>query len=98
MQKKNLVVPVLLSFFLGGLVPATAAAGETGVAECDAYITQMTACLGKISPEMKDAMEQGLNASKASWKALAATPQGKESLKSTCKAVTDALKSNPMCK
>jgi hypothetical protein len=46
----------------------------------------------------KAAMEQGFKASKDAWKQAASTPQGKEGLKTACKAAADALASNPACK
>ena len=77
---------------------AAAAGGDIGVAECDDYIKKMAACMDKMPAASKTAMEQGFKASKDAWKQAAATPQGKDSLKTACKAAGDALASNPMCK
>jgi hypothetical protein len=82
--------------------PAAPAAGggggDIGVAECDDYIKKMEGCLGKMPAASKAAMEQGFKASKDAWKQAAATPAGKEGLKTACKAAADALSQNPMCK
>ena len=79
--------------------PAAAAAGsDIGVVECDDYLKKMEACLGKMPAASKAAMEQGFKASKDAWKQAAATPAGKEGLKTACKAASDAMASNPMCK
>jgi len=72
--------------------------GDIGVAECDDYLKKMNDCLGKMPAEAKAAQEQAFKASKDAWKAAAATPQGKEGLKTGCKAALDALAQNPMCK
>ena len=77
---------------------APAAGGDIGVAECDDYIKKMTACVDKMPAASKAAMEQGFKASKDAWKQAASTPQGKEGLKTACKAAADALASNPACK
>src|SRR5688572_21067022 len=76
-----------------------AASGDSvGVAECDDYLTKMEACLGKMPAEAKAAQEQAFKQSREAWKQAAATPQGKDGLKTTCKASLDALAQNPMCK
>lgn len=75
-----------------------AAGGDVGVAECDDYIKKMEGCMGKMPAEAKTAMEQGFKQSKDAWKQAAATPQGKEGLKTACKAALDALANNPACK
>ncbi len=77
---------------------AVAAGGDIGVAECDDYLKKMEACMGKMPAASKAAMEQGFKASRDAWKQAAATPQGKESLKTSCKAAADAMAANPMCK
>jgi len=77
---------------------APAAGGEIGVAECDDYLKKMEACMGKMPAATKTAMEQGFKASKDAWKQAAATPAGKDSLKTACKAAADAMAANPACK
>lgn len=62
----------------------------TGVAECDAYFKAAEACVRK-NPTMKDAMEPTMQEHHETWKKYATTAQGKQSLKTTCKAATDAL-------
>lgn len=61
-----------------------------GVAECDAYFKAVETCIGK-NPAMKAAMEPAMKQNRQAWKQAAATPQGKEGLKTGCKAATDAL-------
>ena len=75
-----------------------AGGGDVGVQECDDYIKKMEACMGKMPAEAKAAMEQGFKQSKDAWTQAAATPQGKEGLKTACKAALDALANNPACK
>jgi hypothetical protein len=81
-----------------GAPAAAAAGGDIGVPECDDYIKKMAGCLDKMPAASKAAMEQGFKASKDAWKQAASTPQGKEGLKTACKAAADALASNPACK
>ena len=82
--------------------PAAAApvagGGDVGVQECDDYIKKMEGCMGKMPAEAKTAMEQGFKQSKDAWRQAASTPQGKEGLKTACKAALDALANNPACK
>jgi hypothetical protein len=74
------------------------AAGAIGVAECDEYIKKFDACLAKMPAAAKPAQEQASKQLRDGWKAAAATPQGKEGLKTGCKAALDSLAQNPMCK
>jgi hypothetical protein len=62
----------------------------TGVAECDAYFKAAEACVRK-NPTMKEAMEPTMQEHHETWKKYATTAVGKEALKTTCKAATDAL-------
>jgi hypothetical protein len=62
-----------------------------GVAECDDYFKALDNCVSK-NPAMKAAMEQSRKTNRDAWKQAASTPQGKEGLKTGCKAATDALK------
>lgn len=76
-----------------------ASAGESvGVAECDEYLTKMEACIAKMPPENRAAQEQAFKHSREEWKKTASSPQGKESLKVTCKAAVDAMTRDPMCR
>jgi hypothetical protein len=64
---------------------AQAAAGATGVAECDEYLTKVMACVeDKIPAAQKDMIKQQIDASKASWAAVT----DKAALAKTC---TDAM-------
>jgi|HubBroStandDraft_2_1064218.scaffolds.fasta_scaffold664818_2 hypothetical protein len=63
---------------------------KIGVAECDDYFKAAEACMRK-NPTMKAAMEPNMRQNHEVWKASARTAQGKEALKTTCKASTSAL-------
>jgi hypothetical protein len=77
----------------------TAAAGESvGVAECDEYITKMEACMGKMPAEAKAVQEAAFKQARDGFKTGASTPEGKAALKTSCKAMVDALANNPACK
>lgn len=72
---------------------ATVADGEFGVKECDDYIRNYLACVDSKVPEAARAMvRQSLDQAKVQWKQAAATPQGKASLASGCKAANDAAR------
>jgi hypothetical protein len=64
---------------------AQAAAGATGVAECDDYLTKVMACVeDKIPAAQKDMIKKSIDDSKASW----ASVTDKAGLAKTC---TDAM-------
>lgn len=75
-------------------VTPAAATGEIGVAECDQYIKDMTACLGTMDAATKAAMETSFKATADAWRAAAATPEGKAGLAMGCKAALSAIPAN----
>ena len=46
----------------------------------------------------KSTAEQGFKTQKDAWRAAAATPQGKEGLKTGCKMALESLSQNALCK
>jgi hypothetical protein len=69
--------------------PGAAAAGTTGIAECDAYFAKIESCRG-VPPSTRSAL---IDAAKAMRKSIAqaTTPEMKEAIRESCKAATDAL-------
>jgi hypothetical protein len=72
---------------------AVAAAGgaavDTGVPECDAYLTKVMACIkDKVPAAQRKMMEDGIAQSKASWAAVT----DKTALAAQCKAASDQAK------
>jgi hypothetical protein len=68
---------------------AKAAAGATGVAECDEYLTKVMACVEDKIPEAQRAMiKKSIDDSKAQW---AAVPD-KAALATQCKTAMDQAK------
>jgi hypothetical protein len=63
---------------------------KIGVEECDAYFKAAAACMRK-NPTMKAAMEASAKQNNDVWKGYVKTQQGRDGLKTTCKAATDAL-------
>lgn len=64
---------------------------ETGVPECDQYLTKVMACVKDKVPEAQRKMlEDGINQSKASW----ASVTDKTQLAATCKAAMDQAKAS----
>jgi hypothetical protein len=76
----------------------TSAGGEIGVAECDEYIAKYSLCIAKMPATTKPTAEAGFKSQVDAWKAMAATPEGKATLKTMCKPTLDNLASNPLCK
>jgi hypothetical protein len=74
--------------------PAAApAAASVGVAECDDYLTKISACLNDKVPEaQRAAFQSGLDQSRNAWAQPAATPQGKAALATACKTALDQSK------
>ena len=73
--------------------PAAAGAPNTGVAECDEYITKYEACVSAKVPEAaRAAMMQGFDAQRSSFKQAASTEAGKATLPGTCKQALDTAK------
>lgn len=70
-------------------------APDTGVAECDEYITKYEACLTKIAkaaPQVEPSMKQAFEAQRTSFKTAAANPQSKATLATTCKQAIETAK------
>jgi hypothetical protein len=68
-----------------------AAAGDTGVAECDAFLKQYKCVVSKM-PAGKEAAEQAMKTMTDAWKQAAANPQAKAALADTCKKAAEAQK------
>jgi hypothetical protein len=63
----------------------TGAASEYGVPECDSYMKAWQACVdSKVPAEYRAQYKTAFDASKASYTAAAATPQGKAGLAQMC--------------
>jgi hypothetical protein len=69
---------------------ATAAGESIGVSECDDYLKKFDECSAK-NPALKASMGDSVKQYREGWKAAAATPQGRESLKSKCKSSIEQL-------
>ncbi len=68
-------------------------ADSVGVPECDDYISKYERCINSKVPEMaRGALKTAFDQTRASWKAAAATPEGKQGLAMGCKAAADASK------
>jgi hypothetical protein len=82
----------------GGGGGGSGGSANTGVQECDDYITKYEACIGKMDPAAKAAAQPAFQAQRDGFKQSASTPEGKSVLKGTCKQLLDGLASNPACK
>lgn len=71
--------------------PAATASAGMGVPECDEYLTKVMACVKDKVPEaQRKMMEDGINASKASWAAVA----DKTQLAASCKQAMEQAKAS----
>ncbi len=71
-----------------------AAAGGTGLADCDAYVAAMDKYLAcdKIPQAARDAAKQGADAMKSAWGDVGALPDDvKKQTNDACKSAVDAL-------
>ena len=72
----------------------TTTASVTGVAACDEYLARVEKCMNNphVPEASKAAYKQSLEQNRNAWKQAAATPQGKASLETSCKAALDGAK------
>lgn len=68
----------------------TASGESIGVSECDDYLKKFDECSAK-NPALKASMGDNVKQYREAWKAAAGTPQGKESLKGTCKSSAEMI-------
>jgi hypothetical protein len=68
-----------------------AAADTIGVPECDNYVKKYMECVGSKVPEVaRGQFKTAFDATVASWKQIAATPEGKTGLAAACSQATTA--------
>lgn len=74
--------------------PVATATFDTGVAECDDYLTKYTACIDQHVPEaMRSTFRQSMEQTRAAWKqANTTTPEAQQALASACTTAMDAAK------
>ena len=70
-----------------------ATTGPIGVAACDEYLTKMSTCVDKLSPESQKPMRQAMEDARRNWKATATRPEARTQLASACQQALDAGKS-----
>jgi hypothetical protein len=64
-----------------------------GVESCDSFLKTYEACVAsKVPAEQRGTMTAVLSQMKTNWKAVAATPEGKAQLDSTCKSTAETMK------
>ena len=76
---------------------ADSSSPNTGVAECDEYITKYEACLTKIAkaaPQVEPQMKQAFEAQRSSFKTAASNPQSKATLPGICKQAIETAKTS----
>ncbi len=68
--------------------PASGAAGDTGIPECDDYLAKLSACYPKMEPDVADKLKKQTELQAAGWKAAKGSP----AIADNCKANLDAMK------
>ena len=81
-----------------GLQASATRAGASSVPECDAYVARYEACLAHIAEPERTAAREALKAQRESFDFLSGSPDGKVTLKTTCRKLLDGLARNPACK
>ena len=88
----KLAIASALTVSIVGALPALAQ-DAIGVASCDAFLKTYSACVtAKVPAEQRAAVSTAMDKTKANWKAVAATPEGKTQLDATCKDTAEKLK------
>lgn len=73
--------------------PVASSTGDIGVAECDDFLAKYEACLSDKVPEAARAtLQQSLNATRDGWRQAAATPAGRDGLKTACEQARTAAR------
>ena len=71
---------------------ASAIGEPIGIPECDAYLTKMEKCLGRVPEAGRPMMKRTLDLTREAWKRSSVTPQGKAGLRTACKVATNTAK------
>ena len=70
-----------------------AAAQDIGVASCDSFLATYQSCVtAKLPADQQATVGAALEQTKANWKSVAATPDGKAKLDATCKETAEKMK------
>ncbi len=68
-------------------------ADKVGVLECDEYIAKYESCVtGKVPASARGALQSSIEQMRKSWKQVAANPQTRATLASTCKQMQETSK------
>jgi hypothetical protein len=84
----------------GGTPASDSSAGPSvsfssvGVTECDDYLRKVQDCInGKVPGNGRQELANGIESTAATWRQLAGTPEGKDSLPAACTQALDAARS-----
>ena len=88
----NLALATGVALCTTQMLPA-AAQDAIGVASCDNFLKTYQACVtASVSGDQRDKVVAALNQTKANWKEVAATADGKAKLDATCKDTAEKMK------
>jgi hypothetical protein len=83
----------MLAASIATLAATTAAAQDTGIPACDAFLKTYETCVVAKTPAAGQAqMKAAVDQMRTNWKAVAATPEGRTSLEPVCKSTAEQMK------
>ena len=89
----SLAIAVSLVAGLASLAAPAVAQEAIGVASCDSFLKTYQACIASKVPEaQRTVVGEALEKTRANWKAVAATAEGKTQLDAICKDTAEKLK------
>ena len=92
MRPLSLTAALVLAAGLA-VLPMMASAQDIGVASCDSFLSTYKSCIStKLPGDQQAAVGAALEQTKANWKAVAASADGKAKLDATCKETAEKMK------
>ena len=93
MRPMSLTIALSVVAGLAGQSAPVAAQDAIGVASCDSFLKTYQACIaGKLPEAQRSVVSDALEKTRANWKAVAATADGKSQLDKVCKDTAEQLK------
>jgi uncharacterized protein (DUF2236 family) len=78
--------------FLAMAPSAKAAEEPVGVAECDTFIRNYEACVGKMPGAQRDQLASAITQMRTSWRQAATNPQSRAALPQQCTMMSQQMK------
>jgi hypothetical protein len=88
----SLAAALLAVPFLAAAPAAQAAEEPVGVAECDAFLRNYDACVGRMPGAQRDQMAASISQMRSAWRQAAASPQARAALPQQCAMMSQQMK------